>query len=147
MASAGVQLGRAQESSGIPLEVRLNAGIRILLVEDETFLRTVIGRVLSDAGYEVITAKDAREAFHQFGVAEGNVDLLITDVILPGRNGHRLAAQLLAQRPALKTLLISGYPERVVQSCQLNSSLGFCYLPKPFSSDVLTRKVRDLLTR
>ncbi|HZQ67146.1 MAG TPA: response regulator [Terriglobales bacterium] len=118
---------------------------RILLVEDEQFLRTVIQRVLCDQGYEVITAKDAAAALRGFRQVQGNVDLLITDVILPGRNGAWLAAKLMRKRPGLKTVLISGYPEGIARSRQRSAIASIYYLPKPFTTEVLTEKVREVL--
>jgi two-component system cell cycle sensor histidine kinase/response regulator CckA len=144
MASADVGRPNLAEFSAVSTNV--NNHVTILLVEDEQFLRTVIQRVLSDAGYEVITASDAREALDQFCSCKGQVDLLIADVILPGRNGARLAAELMQKRPGLRTVMISGYPERLVRNCQRHAAANVFYLPKPFTTEVLTRKVHDVLS-
>jgi two-component system cell cycle sensor histidine kinase/response regulator CckA len=130
-----------------PLAVPLSGAARILLVEDERFLRNVIQHVLTDAGYEVIVAKDAGEAERHFTLSAGRIDLLITDVVLPGRNGARLAADLAKLRPKLKSVLISGYPERVVRDCQRGAVKKMVYLAKPFTAEILTRKVREVLKR
>ncbi len=132
-------------TSSFPLAVPLAGAARILLVEDEKFLRNVIQHVLADAGYEVVVAKDASEAERHFTLSAGTIDLLITDVVLPGRNGARLAAELSKLRPKLKTVLISGYPERVVRDCQRGAVKKTVYLAKPFTAEVLTRKVREVL--
>ena len=142
MASADVTLNPGPTPTSSALEGHLT---RILLVEDEIFLRKVIHRVLCDAGYDVIAAKDAGEALHTFLSLDGEIDLLITDVVLPGPDGSRLATMLTAQRPALKTMLMSGFPERARRTLRSQQSNAFFYLPKPFSSEVLTRKVQEVL--
>lgn len=144
MASADVSRPNLAECSAVPTNA--NNHVTILLVEDEQFLRTVIQRVLSDAAYEVITASDAREASDQFCSCKGQVDLLIADVILPGRNGVRLATELMQKRPGLKTVMISGYPERVVRNCQGSAAVNVSYLSKPFTTEVLIRKVYEVLS-
>jgi two-component system, cell cycle sensor histidine kinase and response regulator CckA len=108
MANAELSVIDSPTCLSFPPAVRLGGTPRILLVEDEEFLRNVIQRVLSDAGYDVIVARDARQAARHFSLWDGKFDLLITDVILPGRNGARLAADLVQQKPELKTVLISG---------------------------------------
>jgi len=102
--------------------------------------------VLSDAGYEVIAATNAREALDQFSSCNGQIDLLIADVILPGWNGVRLAAELMQQKPSLKTVMISGYPERVVRNCHKEASSTVFYLSKPFTTEILTQKVHDVMS-
>ena len=144
MASADVSHPNLAQFSAVPTHA--NNNVTILLVEDEHFLRTVIQRVLSDAGYEVITASDAQEALDQFCACRGEVDLLIADVILPKGNGVRLAADLMRERPDLKTVVISGYPERVVRNCERRAAANVFYLPKPFTTEVLTRKVHEALS-
>ena len=107
----------------------------ILLVEDENYVREVTRQVLELEGFRVIpaqTAGEARKAFHQ---EEGKLDLLITDVVLPDHNGHKLAEELTDMCPDLKTIFISGYPENAVSRTQLNG--GTFYLAKPFSRESL----------
>jgi PleD family two-component response regulator len=80
----------------------------ILLVEDEGFVREVTCKVLESAGYKVLSTCNAAEAKRKFrGCAQG-VELLLTDVVLPGRDGLALAKDLRAIRPALKTIFMSG---------------------------------------
>src|SRR6185369_11938532 len=143
MASANVS---RPDRADISIPACGTQSIRILLVEDEQFLRRVIRRVLSDAGYEVIAATNAREALDQFSSCNGHIDLLIADVILPGWNGVRLAAELMQQKPSIKTVMISGYPERVVRNCQKEASSTVFYLSKPFTTEILTRKVHDVMS-
>lgn len=116
---------------------------RILLVEDDGFVREVAGETLRSAGYHVLEARDAagaREAFERFGEA---VDLLLTDVVLPRKNGRELARELSLLCPGLKIVYISGYPENHVAHNRENDSMF--YLPKPFSADALLQKVQAVL--
>jgi two-component system, cell cycle sensor histidine kinase and response regulator CckA len=116
----------------------------ILLVEDEEFVRHVTGEVLSFAGYQVFGARNAAEAMRVFQQCGERVQLLLTDVVLPGRNGRDLARDLHALCPGLKTMFISGYPENEVRQHGVDEP-GTFYLPKPFSVESLIQKVRQAL--
>ncbi len=120
------------------------AAATILLVEDENFVREVTAEVLRFAGYQVLKARTAVEAAAAFHACRENVQLLLTDVVLPGRNGRALANDLRAARPGLKTIFISGYPENEVTKHRLEEP-GLFYLPKPFSVESLVKKVRQVL--
>jgi two-component system, cell cycle sensor histidine kinase and response regulator CckA len=85
----------------------------ILLVEDESFVREVTCEVLRSAGYRVLAAKDAAEAARIYDSLMGNVDLLMSDVILPGETGLALAGILRSKNPTLNVLLVSGYGEQI----------------------------------
>ncbi len=121
------------------------SGETILLVEDEDFVRQVTGEVLTFAGYQVICARHAAEAVRLFRQREKEVQLLLTDVVLPGRNGHDLARDLRTLRPGLKTMFISGYPDTETSKRRLQGS-GVIYLPKPFSVESLMQAVHRILT-
>lgn len=120
-------------------EVPPDGRATVLLVEDEGIVREVIFETLSEAGYRVIPV---RNGFEALDTAQGldNIDLLITDVAMPGLNGSDLADRLRTSRPDLKTLLISGYglggPGRDGQTP---------YLQKPFMPDELMAKIEQLL--
>jgi two-component system cell cycle sensor histidine kinase/response regulator CckA len=116
----------------------------ILLVEDEDFVRQVTSDVLAFAGYRVLCARHAAEAGRMFRQHEKEVQLLLTDVVLPGKSGHNLARDLRALQPALKTVFISGYPENEVTQRALQEP-GVTYLPKPFSVESLMRTVQRAL--
>jgi len=118
-----------------------SAAQTVLLVEDEPFVRGVASEVLRAAGYQVLIAKDANEASRVYDAQFRAVDLLLTDVILPGENGRALAARLRRENPRLKVLLITGYMEQMGQQ---SAGVEEC-LAKPFSVEVLLRKVRDVL--
>ena len=116
----------------------------ILLVEDESFLREVTCEILESAGYRVLKARTATEAISVFDECRTIVRLLLTDVVLPGQNGRDLATDLRNVSPKLKIIFTSGYPENVVTRQGLQED-GMSYLPKPFSAQSLTRKVRQVL--
>ena len=119
--------------------------MRILLVEDEASVRLLTARVLHSLGYVVHEASSAVEAL-QFmrGYSGPPIELLLTDVVLPQFNGGVLAEQLVALRPDLKVLFISGYTDNaIVQQGWLRDDVAF--LQKPFSPAALAQKVREVL--
>lgn len=118
------------------------SGTTVLLVEDQAFVREVTGEVLRSAGYRVLKAANAQEALALFRRNAGTVDLLVTDVVLPGQNGCQLAAQLRSLAPALKMIVTSGYPEHSFAGTQM---LGVSYLAKPFSADSLLKALSQAL--
>lgn len=116
----------------------------ILLVEDEVFVRGVANEILKFAGYGVIAAGNATEACAQTErVAQ--VDLLLTDVVLPGTSGRVLARDLRALRPNLAVLFVSGYAGRLAEIATA-VPVEEC-LAKPFSAVTLLRRVRRSLTK
>jgi DNA-binding response OmpR family regulator len=116
----------------------------ILLVEDETFLREVTCEILESAGYRVLKTRSAAEAISAFNEYKSIVRLLLTDVVLPGQNGRDLANDLRSMSPTLRIIFISGYPENAVTEHGIKED-GMFYLPKPFSLQSLTRKVKEVL--
>ena len=116
----------------------------ILLVEDEAAVRRVALHALQRYGYTVLEAALPSEALTICREHTGKIDLVVTDVVMPGMSGPDLAQQLLALRPGLKVLLSSGYPgEAIAHRGELFSGLAF--LPKPFTPLGLARKVREVL--
>jgi PAS domain S-box-containing protein len=117
----------------------------ILVVEDDGGVRTLTARVLRRAGYEVLAASDRSEALRLAREHHGTIHLLVTDVVMPGAGGRLVAEQLLALRPEMKVLYVSGYTDdAVVRHGVLYDRTNF--LPKPFSLTVLTEKIRDVLS-
>ncbi len=116
----------------------------VLLVEDEEVVRGLARRILEQAGYSVVEARKADEAI-RFCEEHGNeVDLLLTDVVMPEMSGKELADRLKTQRPDLKMLFMSGYTdEAIVHHGVLDSSVEF--IQKPFTPAGLIEKVRDVL--
>jgi len=113
----------------------------ILLVEDEGFVREVTSEVLESAGYTVLKASNATEALQAFGEFQGEVHLLLTDVIMPGKSGRELAQELRATQPGLKTIFMSGYSDHQV----LRQDARAWYVAKPFSVESLARTIRRVL--
>lgn len=116
----------------------------ILLVEDEDFVREATVEILESCGYRVLPARSSAEAVELFCKHRQEIQLLLTDVVLPGQNGPRLASYLQTLGPGFKTLLMSGYPVQSVPGA-LRQNLSNDYVPKPFSFDLLLRKIRQML--
>jgi len=115
----------------------------ILLVEDEAPVRAIARRVLSAAGYQVLEAADAIQARRLAGEHAGRIDLLITDVIMPGTRGPELAEELARRAPGLRVLFISGYsPDSLIQREGVPDR-GF--IQKPFTPQAFRDKVRQVL--
>jgi CheY-like chemotaxis protein len=114
----------------------------ILLVEDEAFVREVTHEVLESAGYRVVTARNAMEALAE-RERVSHVDLLLTDMVLPGKSGRALARDLRSLQPRLAVLFVTGYATPLAE---IKAALPAeeC-LPKPFSAAALLRKVREML--
>jgi PAS domain S-box-containing protein len=118
----------------------------VLLVEDEHSVRGLTRRILAKAGYTVLSAPDAHEALRVSAEYQSRIDLLLTDVIMSGPSGPRLAETLSGLRPDLAVLFMSGYNEdTIVRQGVLRP--GVAYLQKPFTPAGLLRRVRDTLDR
>ena len=118
----------------------------ILLVEDEAFVREVAYEILCSAGYRVLPARNAAEAVRIFRGHREEVQLLLTDVVLPDRNGRDLALELVTVSGGVKAIFISGYPENSITRKGFQHH-GWFYLPKPFSAVSLLQKVREALNQ
>jgi signal transduction histidine kinase/CheY-like chemotaxis protein len=119
-------------------------GVTILLVEDEEALRSVVARMLAQAGYHVIDAGSPSEACALFDQHAEEITLLVTDVVMPEMNGPALAERLLAKRSDLRVLFVSGYNEDLASLGARGKTSKF--LVKPFSSSTLIATVHELLT-
>ncbi len=115
----------------------------VLLVEDEDAVRVVARQVLERYGYAVIETARPEEAL---ALAEGPqaVDLLLTDIVMPGLGGQALAAQFTARRLGTRVLFMSGYPAAAIGRHQMLER-GLAFLQKPFSALALAQKVREVL--
>ena len=100
--------------------------------------------MLSENGYAVLEAANATEAMEIARQARGKIDLLLTDVVMPGMNGSELADQLVSLYPGIKTLYMSGYTEFAVPLSDILRQER-PLLQKPFTQQSLARKVRDVL--
>jgi two-component system cell cycle sensor histidine kinase/response regulator CckA len=116
----------------------------VLLVEDEGTVRSVAREVLQIVGYTVLEAATGEEALQQVEQYAGAIHLLVTDVVMPGMNGRELAAQLMVKHPALEVLYLSGYTDEAIAHHGVLQA-GIDLLHKPFTPDVLARRVREIL--
>lgn len=116
----------------------------ILLVDDEDTVRRFSARVLSRHGFEVVSAANAEEALSAAESRGYLIDLLLTDVMMPGMNGRQLAEVLLARCLSLRVLFMSGYAENVLAS-SVGLLPGAAFLGKPFKPKALVSKVREVL--
>ncbi len=116
----------------------------VLLVEDEAALRELILEMLRQEGYAVLEATNAVEAIEVAQQAPRKIDLLLTDVVMPGMNGSELADQLVSLYPGIRTLYMSGYTEFAVPLSNILQQER-PLLQKPFTRQSLARKVRDVL--
>ena len=116
----------------------------ILVVEDETSVRNLTVKILRQLGYHVEQAENAAKAIELAKSYVGDIDLLLTDVVMPGMSGKQLADALRPLRPRMRVLFLSGYTEStVLTNGVLNQGVEF--LAKPFTRDALAGKVRDVL--
>ena len=119
------------------------ATVTILLVDDEPSLRAVVGRLLKQAGYDVLEAGDADHAVEVFGRSR-RIDILLTDVTMPGRNGRQLADELTSSNPSLRVIFMSGhYQDPVLEARVASDTVAF--IEKPLSKEELVEKVRQVL--
>ena len=127
-----------------PAVARAHVGAEtVLVVEDAEGLRVLARRLLERQGYTVLVAANADEAVQLFD-RNPSIDVLLTDVVMPGASGPELTRQLVERRPALKVIYMSGYTEdAIVHHGVLDP--GVAFLNKPFTSETLGAKIREVL--
>jgi CheY-like chemotaxis protein len=134
----------AELAVGAPAPVARRAEAQtVLVVDDAEGLRELAKRLLERLGYRVLVAASADDAL---ALCEQNpsIDVLLTDVVMPGASGPELTRRLVEQRPALKVIYMSGYTEdAIVHHGVVNP--GIAFLHKPFTSETLGQKVQDAL--
>ena len=113
-------------------------------MEDEPSIRDTLSLCLSHMGYEVVKAEDPEHALALSKEEIKEIDLVITDVIMPGMNGRELTEKLRQELPGLKVLYISGYTADIIAERGLVEP-GFEFLSKPITSKALAEKVREML--
>jgi two-component system, cell cycle sensor histidine kinase and response regulator CckA len=116
----------------------------ILLVEDEESVRQLVRETLVSRGYRVLEAQNGNAAIALAAAHPETIHLVVTDVVMPGLSGHELAQKLLASRPGIKLLYLSGYAEDAVNTAAATRRQK-AFLQKPFTLQALTRKVREVL--
>jgi two-component system cell cycle sensor histidine kinase/response regulator CckA len=115
----------------------------ILLVEDEPFVREATCSILESAGFEVLPAEDAQDAMQVYEEYKRGIDLVMTDMVLPGRSGQQLGHDLRARSPEVVVLLTSGYSNPDFETEALESRTYF--LAKPYSKRTLVEKIEQIL--
>jgi two-component system, cell cycle sensor histidine kinase and response regulator CckA len=135
-------LDSKREATGV--HESLHGTETVLLVEDERSLRKLSRYLLELCGYKVLEAETGVEALKVSQDYERPIDLLLTDVVMPGMSGRALADQLVIQRPVTRVLYMSGYTGQTVGDHGVLAQ-GSYFLPKPFTREALARKVREAL--
>jgi two-component system cell cycle sensor histidine kinase/response regulator CckA len=116
----------------------------VLLVEDEASLREMLSELLDANGYAVLVARDGAEALRVAAAHAGPIQLMVTDVIMPGPTGPKVVDLLAPTRPEMKVLFVSGYSDESITRHGL-AGPGRAFLSKPFGPEVLLRRVRESL--
>jgi PAS domain S-box-containing protein len=119
-------------------------GETVLVVEDESVVRKMMTRALVEAGYQVLQAGNAAEAIEVVNRTPGKISLLLTDVVMPGKNGHELAKEVEARRPGIPVLFTSGYTDGEIERRGLLAP-GAAFIQKPVTPRALVRAVQDTL--
>jgi len=139
-----------EEADHVSREVKHPESMRvkktILLVEDEQIVRELAKKILLQAGYHVLSARNGREAIMACKKIKDALDLLLSDVIMPGMNGLELAKKINAIQPKLKVLYMSGYSDKSIIH-EAVTRRGSNFIQKPFSPETLLKKVREIFLK
>ena len=119
----------------------------LLVVENEAAIKALVQMALERHGYVVLTAESGIEALRLAAAHTGPIDLLITDVVMPDLRGPELAQRLVAERPDLITLFMSGYMDDALGEDTSALPVPVDFIQKPFSPGALAARVRELLDR
>ena len=128
-----------------PRECRKNSGeATVLVVEDNEMVREMVREMLEGAGYTILTAADPHKAIEMLAECSDDIDLLVSDVVMPGMDGPELYEQLVVQIPSLKVVYISGYPTNPsLRGVSYGEEVN--YLQKPFTAEALLERIRQVL--
>ena len=136
--------GAVQAAEAAPSEIVDRATGTILVVEDEDMVRRIVCETLEASGYQVIEARTPDEAVRLMSACRARIDLLLTDVVMPGMNGKQLHQKLDAIQPELRVLYTSGYTDNVIVHHGVLDA-GLHFLQKPFTLQALRQQVRRSL--
>ena len=129
-----------------PITTRLRGSETVLVVEDDPTLRALDQKILQQYGYRVLVAADVAEALRICTERVEDIHVVVTDVVMPGGSGRSIGDWILRHRPATKVVYMSGYTDdAIVRHGVLDP--GMLFLQKPFTPEMLVRKVREVLTR
>jgi two-component system cell cycle sensor histidine kinase/response regulator CckA len=118
----------------------------ILLVDDEDAVRAFAARALRNKGYFVLEAINGENALDVIAAHDGEIKLIVSDVVMPGMDGHTLVRIVRQQLGEIRAILVSGYAEEAAVN-ELNNNSDVCFLPKPFTLADLTEKVKEAMNR
>src|SRR5208282_1309384 len=140
------RVGQAEDRTASPhTPVELPMGTEtVLLTEDEQDVREIAREFLESGGYQVIEAKDGNEAILLAAQHRGKIQLLITDMVMPGMTGQELAIRLQSEHPCLCVIFMSGYSEHAATE-MANADPSVRLLTKPFSRAALLRTAGEIL--
>jgi PAS domain S-box-containing protein len=141
----GVLEGGAELQQAGSVSTEIRGTETILVLEDEEQVRKLVVAILAQRGYTVLEASNPEDALRVIRQHTDSIDLLITDVVLPGMSGQQVAAHAVAARPTLKVLYMSGYTHDAIDPDKILES-GAAFLQKPFSPESLLQKVREVLS-
>lgn len=136
----------AEHAASVVSSAAGTTGATILVVDDDSAVGRIVERILKGAGYRVLLADSAERALALAEEAAGAIDLLLTDVVMPGMGGPELQAALRQRWPRVRVLYMSGYTDDPAVRRQAGSPAG-AYLSKPFGPDVLLATIRQALDR
>ena len=126
-----------------PPAALLHGSELILLVEDQEGLRKLLAEILERHGYRVLAASDGREALRILQARDENIDLMLTDLVMPQMGGRELVEQLPVRHSETKVLFMSGYADKSWQSDKLR--VRHAFIDKPFPPEAVLRKIREIL--
>jgi two-component system cell cycle sensor histidine kinase/response regulator CckA len=121
-------------------------GATILVVDDEASVVELVRTMLWRAGFTVIEAGSPDEALHTASEHPTAIELLLTDILMPGMNGYELAERVTAQHPESKVLFMSGYRDKVLAESTGRAAAGGPFLRKPFTQHTLVAKIEEVLS-
>ena len=136
-------ISEVSDPSSIPEIGDLTGEGTVLLVEDEDAVRMFASRALENKGYKVLNAANGELALDVVNAAEDKIDIIVSDVIMPGMDGHTLVNLVRHEIPEIKVILMSGYAEDMLEEIERDPSLNF--LGKPFTLKDLALKVKEVL--
>jgi len=137
-------VGRPVSMRGTVQDITGRGSETILLVEDQAEVRNLIRRMLEARGYHLLVAASGHDALRLTVQHAGLIDLLVTDVMMPGMSGREVALLLAPAHPTMRALYLSGYSEEsIVHDAGLEP--GIAFLQKPFTAEELVAKVREVL--
>jgi two-component system cell cycle sensor histidine kinase/response regulator CckA len=136
--------GKGKEPELPLFEADLTGSETILLVEDEDAVRMFGARALRNKGYKVLEAQNGEAALDVVNGTAAKIDLIVSDVVMPGMDGYNLVRTLREQMPEVKVILMSGYAEDAFQD-QIDKDETLHFLPKPFTLKTLVGKVKEII--